>query len=429
MIGKRFGISCICFWHVLTTRRNWHQCVRPFELCVCLVGARPSNIDFTLFVCMYRLLWNVRSRVSNPGISIQQTKIAYDQWKIKVDELKELASKATTTQLLDEACKAMDLSKKDDIDLHMKTTGAAVRGLRGMWTKVSKALDKVQKFKPSQSSEGDNQAANLIQTDLEAFVTCDGAHQFPTMAPIGVGVGFAKLTASTPALLQGIVIQNVASELTALPYFSKQQNWLHKHMKANKKPFAHAAILEKPVTKMVADLIDHKLGVGNAIHNTLQIPSDLHSLKAVYEFQFYQAVQCQARPQCSPFCTAEARMMLEGRELVVGFRIAELPGASLVEKASHINSLTPQAFHELAGKAGFEVVLTEGTVLIVPAGYLVVIMAGSTGCAGLRWGLSLTHDDEADTPTVKRIVEEMITAYPGLSSSPLSDFKKFLSEM
>ena len=54
--------------------------------------------------------------------------------------------------------------------------------------------------------------------------------------------------------------------------------------------------------------------------------------------------------------------------------------------------------------------------------------ASSRGCKGLRWGLSLTLDDELDSDVVLETVECMITAYPDLSKGPLADFQAFLAE-
>ena len=122
-------------------------------------------------------------------------------------------------------------------------------------------------------------------------------------------------------------------------------------------------------------------------------------------------------------------MVLRGCELVVGFKISEVPGDLLREKAAYLNGLSGDDFHKLSSKCGFEVVVGAGSAIVVPPGFLVMVVTGSSGVSGLRWGLSLQVRGESDTTIVVTTVNQMLTAYPSLQQAPLGDFKKALEVM
>ena len=113
----------------------------------------------------------------------------------------------------------------------------------------------------------------------------------------------------------------------------------------------------------------------------------------------------------------------------MGFRIADIPGAGLKEKATQLGALDPVAFHALVAKAGFEVVVSEGQVIVIPAGFIMMIVSSSGGCSGLKWGLSLNLNDVEDTPVVENTANMMVQAYPELDKGPLGQFIKALSNM
>ena len=116
-------------------------------------------------------------------------------------------------------------------------------------------------------------------------------------------------------------------------------------------------------------------------------------------------------------------MILKHSEYIVGFRIDEMPGPSLLEKANHLNSLSAADVHTLAAKIGFEVVVKAGSIIVIPAGFMFLVIASSEGTSGMRWGLSITHGDTIDTPTVLSTISTMIAAYPDQATGPLGQFK------
>lgn len=353
-------------------------------------------------------------------------------WRVRLDELKTQVTQCTSLDDLDEIQKAMTTEQVQKVDTQIKDSKTSLRALRGLCGRISKQVDKLNKASASvaqaQPADLPSNAGSTLTNALNLMVTPIASGELPQFSEFGVARGFSKILPHMPALMTGDIIQKACSDIVKMPYFPKQQEWLHKHMKQHKKTYSNAAILEKLPAKAIADHLDNKLGVGTIIRNALPIPAEKSCLKSVYELQFYESVQGPVRPQCSPFCTAEARLVLQGCELIVGLRLCEVPGQVLLDKAKHLNDLAPNAFHELVQKVGFEVVLTEGSALVVPAGFLLMVATGSKGCSGLRWGLTLQFGDNIDTDIVQQTIEEMITAYPELTKGPLQDFRKHLDQ-
>ena len=69
----------------------------------------------------------------------------------------------------------------------------------------------------------------------------------------------------------------------------------------------------------------------------------------------------------------EVRLYLAGREIVMAFRYAEVPGTNFAQKIGYINSLALDKASTFAEKTGFTSDLrTPGQLLIIPAGHLVL---------------------------------------------------------
>ena len=111
------------------------------------------------------------------------------------------------------------------------------------------------------------------------------------------------------------------------------------------------------------------------------------------------------------FCTLDARVLLEGKQLVLGAHVDKIPGCTIREKKSHMYTASPEFVADmLSSSDAFFVKLEPGQLLATPSGFMLAVASIGT-TSGIRWSVSY---DESDNVRVKNLVAQMMLDFPEL---------------
>ena len=203
-----------------------------------------------------------------------------------------------------------------------------------------------------------------------------------------MGVDFgAYVKDLKPVTLTSQALTDAALKVASLEYYKKQSGWLEKVHKDQGKPYAAAAIMEKKAAESVEKILTTELGIGAEVMGKL--PSKGKQFAPIYEANFVSHQQGQSVLSFTHYATSEARLLLSGHELLIGWKFEQLQGSNFGQKLTWLNSLTVEKALELASRIGFvKHHATLGQLVVVPAGFMLAsITVGDA--AFLRWCLSV----------------------------------------
>ena len=112
----------------------------------------------------------------------------------------------------------------------------------------------------------------------------------------------------------------------------------------------------------------------------------------------------------------DARMCLQGGEIIVGLPYNETPGETMKAKRNWIFNAPFAEVQALVAADGFLVSHLEGALLVVPSGFIVITAsaAANTNTYGIRWSVS---GDDADAARIKLTLSSLLDGFPELKNS------------
>jgi hypothetical protein len=124
----------------------------------------------------------------------------------------------------------------------------------------------------------------------------------------------------------------------------------------------------------------------------------------------------------------EARLMIEGEQLILGIPISPDSGRlPLKELRKRIHMATIDSLKPMLEQGGFCIKQTAGEIVVLPTGFLIVqISLSQVWC--LRWSLS---SDSACTQRTCMFLDEFLASYPEASmpSTGYQQFSAYLKSM
>lgn len=238
------------------------------------------------------------------------------------------------------------------------------------------------------------------------------------MTPVNMGSSFLEFSTSlAPVSILAPNLVGAAESITAHAYYEKQKGWLEKLLCSQKKNFATASVVDSSAKTFITDVICNQLGVGPLLHHKATYSNA--ALDTVYDAVFYRHLQGQNILSLTAYACSEARLLLGGSEVVVGWKYAEVQGKSFADKLRTLNDISAKDALELASKAGFAHHFKDrGNLIIVPAGYFVAtITDGGEGAEVLRWALHSATKFVDEMRAVKECMEGLLDAYPSFKKS------------
>ena len=200
--------------------------------------------------------------------------------------------------------------------------------------------------------------------------------------------------------------QDPACEIHKLSYIKKGQKELTEHMKSNH--WGVWQLKEEPKAKKVNKMLD--TGFDQNVRAKMLLPA-LDWAKMVFETVMWMTGVGHVHVGMGHFCCMEARLLLEGKEIVLGIPLEKIPGSNMKEKRKHLFSATIDTLTTLLGQGGFLHEHDSSKLLVLPTGFMFVFV--STGACGLRWAVS---SDDADTERVKAHLSALIHAFPEMKN-------------
>ena len=200
-------------------------------------------------------------------------------------------------------------------------------------------------------------------------------------------------------------------------------------MQEQRKSWSIGAIVDKKAEAEIRKLVGNELGLGSAVLNKVAYTGT--QFDAVFEFNFCYNDKTQCSLAIVNYGCPESRILLAGRELVVGFRYNDVPGQNFNLKYRHLCQLPADKALELAEKIGFVVDQnTKGQVVFIPAGYFVLTATHSSGAEILRWSLFPAEDAsppfKLECDAARIAITQLIEAFPALRNCPHLPFSNHL---
>lgn len=168
--------------------------------------------------------------------------------------------------------------------------------------------------------------------------------------------------------------ESLVAKFVSDSYYQSQHLWVKEHFAKNGLCGANVDIVKKPV------LSQYNLILSRVLDQRLrEVLAGEKAVESAFLLQLWQADEYFASVSTSPRCLPECRLTLEGSEVCAGVLIEKTPGRTLRENLSAISSMTVQQFLSLAEQHGFFVCIVPGQLVIIPAGYIVILAAATAG--------------------------------------------------
>ena len=164
---------------------------------------------------------------------------------------------------------------------------------------------------------------------------------------------------------------------------------------------------------VVADKLDPKIRQGLFITVFDGDHEELGKSLKGYQFSHLNNNNNYWNARVTNFGLPDVRFNSSGEYMIFGVLTDRLPGGTLSNKLAGLYALTPQEFQNRAKQDGFQVSLGPGSVIAIPAGYLIVTHALGGAVEFIRWSIS----DEGSKAQTLQTVQDMLQSYEQLAST------------
>ena len=147
----------------------------------------------------------------------------------------------------------------------------------------------------------------------------------------------------------------------------------------------------------------------------------------VYSPYFFGFAPNHVTVSMSHMCAMEARMVLEGSEMVAGVPYEAVDGENLKEKRKALLTMPLDALRNLIEQSGGFAFVHDSTKLaVLPTGMIMIY--ASSGCTGIRWSLA---SDEADSRRVAHHLKNVLESFPEMAnaSTGYAQWQSWLSSL
>jgi hypothetical protein len=146
----------------------------------------------------------------------------------------------------------------------------------------------------------------------------------------------------------------------------------------------------------------------------------------VWSMQHWMAEAQHVNCSVSPMGLADVRVLLGGEELLLGFRIVDVPGIELKHKMTALQQMDGDNLITLLGKCGWLRMHNKvGSTVVLPSGFICFSVSGNLGSEGVRWSFL---DGRQDLQRVRNSVGMLLASYPPLGGTVYKKWKDLLDE-
>lgn len=210
--------------------------------------------------------------------------------------------------------------------------------------------------------------------------------------------------------------KKVVGKILKMGYYAKQSEWLKTAQAEQSKLYALGAVVDKAALADIENMLLGELEVGRNIRARPKMQAG--QLDSIFEPIFNDHLPGQSGLAVTHMCCSEARLILQGSEVLCGWKYIDIPGTTLSQKTSVLGGYSIEKAVNLAEKSGFIRDLRAGTLMIVPSGYMVASITGREGSSFLRWCLTsqVPEATKLECAASHTMLRDLITAYPSMCS-------------
>ena len=160
----------------------------------------------------------------------------------------------------------------------------------------------------------------------------------------------------------------------------------------------------------------------------LPLPPNQDWTAQVFEYQIFGSQDKHISVNFPHMCLMEARVLLEGEEIIVGIPYTNIPGENLKAKRAGLFSMPMDTIADLVSTTGFAFRHDSTQLALLPTGFVIIIASVGGGTAGLRWSVS---SDDACVNRTKSQLQVLLESFPelGNASTGYCQWKAWLNAM
>ena len=239
-----------------------------------------------------------------------------------------------------------------------------------------------------------------------------------------VGSVFEAKAGVRGALLAPSPGNDVVAAALNLPWYKQSKNTLSTYLKSN--AWGVVSYDEPKKVKKLSNIMARAFDA--SLFSRLPLPRpELHSwVKLFYNMQACGMQGHWANVNLSHMACMEARLITQGKELIIGLPVQKIPGGDLREKRACLMTVTYPILDALVEAGGFALLHDSTQAAVLPSGFMFITYATEQTFM-IRWSMS---SDQLDTNRVKTILLDMIACFAELKSPSMGyqSFSNYIRE-
>lgn len=332
---------------------------------------------------------------------VETHKLTDSQWTIAIEKYKAQEEKVAT---LASPADLRDMSASLTSICKCKEMEGAVKQWASKKATMTKMMDSLKrKSVVAATPVDDGRRAPPLHVICHALTAELAAPTVPSVfeAKAGMAGVYAKVKQDKADPVDAIL---------GLPFMTRLQKTMQDALKANDSCLLNAT--EPPKKRKMLNALTEALDP--ALFHRLAVPKGCSWEEQMFGLQSFASSPQQISVCFTHFAAMEARLLLEGEEVILAMPIDTVPGESLKEKRKYIFQAPNEAVKTLVDNGGFMLKHSSTHPVVLPSGFSYAI--ASSGCVGIRWTSSA---DDNDTRRFRTGLGLMLESFPELRNPNL----------
>lgn len=251
--------------------------------------------------------------------------------------------------------------------------------------KVNKVLEKALRIAERSSKSGRKQKGHAaagqrhpfvvkVNDDLKKFLPINiSPHDGTKGAKEAIAAASSLVVAGRPALLTG-ALGKLVEDMAGEAYIQSNKKWNKSYFSNSDESFVASVVSNAKMRRVLQASFDNALMKSKDFFTKAPpFPKEdklLHD--EIFGIQVYESLPSHLQVGLLPFALPEARVLIDGGELLLAINISSAVGNGILEKQEWLMQQTPAVITDLVRRSGWAVSIHKGDLLFVPSGYIVM---------------------------------------------------------
>ena len=207
-------------------------------------------------------------------------------------------------------------------------------------------------------------------------------------------------------------------EVSQMKMLSK---WAKKKLEESKEADIRTVVLNRKLLTEIAKVFAEVEGLHESLQQgkgtALTFPADYDELKkTVCQYQITMSMSPWWSTNVTSFAIGEMRAHISDYYVLFGLRWRDLEGENIETKMDNISELKEMDFLQLVTSIGFQLFVTPGSLIYIPAGYIIICYCASENKEPmyLRWSVLRSKQELSVS---KQIIADMLQSYEWLAGT------------